>query len=72
MHQIAKKMLEAMMPEEDTVMPRNLHCSLHCKPGDVVEIPIEIKNMVSGQRKTLDTYILPSGNCSGLMLVFLK
>jgi hypothetical protein len=71
-HQIAKKMLEAMMPEEDTVMPRNLHCSLHCNLDYVVEIPIEAKKIVIRRFKIVDTYILPSDNCSGLMLVFLK
>jgi hypothetical protein len=78
-HQVAKEVLEAMAPEEDPVMPGNLHCSLHCKPGYVVETPIEIKKEVSGQRETqngsehsVDTYVLPRGSCSGLMLAFLK
>ena len=62
MHQIAKKMLEAMMPEEDTVMPRNLHCSLHCNLDYVVEIPIEIKNVITRQREMIDTYVLPKGS----------
>ena len=72
MHQVAKEVLEAMVPEEDAVMPGNLHCSLHCKPGYVVETPIEIKKEVSGQREMVDTYVLPRGSCSGLMLAFLK
>jgi hypothetical protein len=47
MHQVTKEMLEAMMPKKDAMMSWNLHSSLHCKLGDVVEIPIEIKNVVT-------------------------
>ena len=50
MHQVAKEVLEAMVPEEDAVVPGNLLCPLDSQSRNVVEVPIWIKKMVSASR----------------------
>ena len=62
MHQVTKEMLETMMPKKDAMVSWNLHSSFHCKLGDVVEIPKEIKKVVTSEREMIDTYVLPKGS----------
>ena len=72
MDQVTKEVLEAMVPEEDPMGSRNLHCSMHSQLSNIVKFPIWVQKLAAGVRNMVGTYVLPNGSCSGLRLVFLK
>jgi len=64
-YQISECVLQAMVPEEHSVVPRNLHRSVHHQACDLLEVSTEGLEW----RKT---YLLPIGSLCGLISWLLK